>query len=55
LRSSSNYGEAARSQLEMEEQCQNAPRATHFRASLRAAAAIGSLIVDQLEACGIGG
>src|SRR6266508_6607581 len=35
MHSSSNYGEGARSQLEMEEQCQNAPRATDGRASLR--------------------
>src|SRR6266550_1635304 len=35
MRSSSNYSEVARSQLEMEEQRQNAPRATHFRAGLR--------------------
>src|SRR5436309_14763956 len=35
MHSSSNYGEAARSQLEMEEQCQDAPRATYFRAGLR--------------------
>src|SRR5258707_6761245 len=35
MHSSSNYCEAARSQLEMEEQRQNAPRATYGRASLR--------------------
>jgi len=35
MRSSSNNGEVAKSQLEMEEQCPSAPRATDRRASLR--------------------
>ena len=35
MRSSSIYGEGARSQLEMEEQCPHAPRATDPRASVR--------------------